>query len=62
VQPLGEYEHFARWTGQSRTWGPDERYRVWFAGGALDGLVSVIDDHVQAIDRVHATVIRSLLP
>jgi hypothetical protein len=49
VQPLGKYWEFSAWSGRPRTWGPDDRYRVWFAGGVLDGLASVIDDHVKAV-------------
>ncbi len=39
-----------RWlTGREFRWGPSEAWRAWFAGGVVDGLVGVIDEHIAAI-------------
>lgn len=46
LQPLGAYEVFAEWSGHPRYWGPDHRWRVWFAGGVIDGLLQVLDEHI----------------
>jgi len=48
--PLGEYEPFRSWNGSPRAWGPDDQSRVWFGGEVVDGLVSIIDEHL-ARDR-----------
>jgi hypothetical protein len=50
-RPLGEYEAFADWSGHPRSWGPHRRWRVWFAGGVIDGLVQVLDHHIASVQR-----------
>jgi hypothetical protein len=45
--PLGSYEPFRSWNGRARSWGPDDRSRVWFGGDVVDGLVTVLDEHLQ---------------
>ena len=47
-RPLGAYEAFADWSGNPLSWGPDRRWRVWFAGGVIDGLLEVLDEHITA--------------
>lgn len=47
-RPLGEYELFEKWSGRPRTWGPGGEARVWFGGQILDGLCTVIDEHLAA--------------
>jgi hypothetical protein len=50
--PLGDYETFRGWSGQPRSWGPeDARWRVWFGGNVVDGLCGVLDEHLAAQRR-----------
>jgi len=44
--PLGEYELFKKWSGRPLTWGADAEGRVWFGGKVLDGLCTVLDEHL----------------
>jgi hypothetical protein len=46
--PLGEYEPFRSWTTRDRRWGDGGRSRVWFGSSVIDGLASVIDEHLAA--------------
>jgi hypothetical protein len=50
-RPLGAYEAFAEWAGHPRSWGPDHRWQVWFAGGVIDGLLQVLDEHIACAQR-----------
>lgn len=44
---LGDYKAFERWTGKPKPWGPPEtEWRAWFGGEVVDGLCSVIDEHI----------------
>ncbi len=49
--PLGQYPQFRGLTGREFRWGPSEAWRAWFAGGVVDGLVDVIDEHIAAIQN-----------
>ena len=47
--PLGDYEAFQSWSGRPRSWGPsDVGWRAWFGGQVIDGLCSVLDEHLAA--------------
>lgn len=47
--PLGDYEQFGKWSGQSRTWGPEGAgWRAWFGGKVVDGLCEILDRHLSA--------------
>ena len=47
--PLGDYEAFQSWSGRPRPWGPsDAGWRAWFGGQVIDGLCSVLDEHLAA--------------
>jgi hypothetical protein len=50
-RPLGAYEAFAEWSGHPRWWGPDHRWQVSFAGGVIDGLLQVLDEHIASAQR-----------
>lgn len=50
-RPLGEYEAFTHWSGRPLSWGPDGRWRVWFAGGVIDGLLELLDEHIASAQR-----------
>lgn len=47
--PLGLYDQFRFLTGRSFPWGPDARWRAWFAGGVVDGLAQVMDEHAERL-------------
>lgn len=49
--PLGEYPPFSTGSRKPRTWGAEDRSRVWFGGQVVDGLAQVIDEHVAAEAR-----------
>jgi len=46
--PLGEYQRFNKWSGKPRTWGPHGDARAWFGGQVVDGLCTVLDEHLTA--------------
>ena len=47
--PLGDYEQFEQWSGQSLTWGPEGAgWRAWFGGKVVDGLCEILDRHLSA--------------
>lgn len=46
--PLGEYELFEKWSGRPRSWGAGGEARAWFGGQVLDGLCTVLDEHLAA--------------
>lgn len=50
-RPLGAHEAFVEWSGRPRPWGPDHRWQVWFAGGVIDGLLQVLDEHIASAQR-----------
>jgi hypothetical protein len=43
---LGDDAQFHRWSIKASPWGPDDRWRVWFAGGVVDGLLGLLDEHL----------------
>ncbi len=46
--PLGEYDLFKNWSGKPRAWGASGEARVWFGGQVVDGLCTVLDEHLAA--------------
>lgn len=48
-RPLGDYDPLSDWTGKPRSWGPEGRWRAWFAGDVIKGLVTVLDEHISAV-------------
>src|SRR6266511_407703 len=49
--PLGDYQQFGAWSGLPRDWGPDGRWKAGFAGNVLEGLVTIMDEHVEAVGK-----------
>jgi hypothetical protein len=47
-KPLGEYELFKKWSGRPRIWGANGEARAWFGGQVIDGLCTVLDEHLEA--------------
>lgn len=47
-KPLGEYELFEKWSGRPRSWGASGEARAWFGGQVVDGLCTVLDEHLAA--------------
>jgi hypothetical protein len=51
-----DYDALASWSGGSRPWGPDDKWRAWFGSEVVGGVVEVLDSHVQTVaDRYHST-------
>jgi hypothetical protein len=49
MDPLGDNERFAHWSGHVRHWGTqDAKCRSWFGGKVIEGLCQVLDEHLQA--------------
>ena len=46
--PLGDYELFKKWSGHPLSWGAGGEGQVWFGGKVLDGLCTVLDEHLAA--------------
>ncbi|VBA38775.1 hypothetical protein LAUMK191_05669 [Mycobacterium attenuatum] len=55
-KPLGEYELFKKWSGRPRTWGANSEARAWFGGQLLDGLCTVLDEHLAAAGGQSAAI------
>ncbi|MGH3556307.1 MAG: hypothetical protein ACRDTK_02100 [Mycobacterium sp.] len=55
-KPLGEYELFKKWSGRPRTWGANSEARAWFGGQVVDGLCTVLDEHL-AVTGGHSAAI-----
>src|SRR5690349_16668042 len=51
LNPLASFRQFRSFTGAPGRWGPDESWRCWFGGGVLDGLVSLLDEHLTSSER-----------
>jgi hypothetical protein len=46
--PLGDYDMFKKWSGRPRSWGVNGEERAWFGGKVVDGLCTVLDEHMAA--------------
>jgi hypothetical protein len=55
-KPLGEYELFEKRSGRPRSWGASGEARAWFGGQVVDGLCSVLDEHLAATGRHSAAI------
>ena len=47
--PLGDYGQFKWLSGREFPWGPEGRWRAWFAGKVVEGLVQVMDEHAAGV-------------
>ena len=54
--PLGDYELFEKWSGRPRSWGAGGEARVWFGGQVVDGLCTVLDEHLAATGGSSAAI------
>lgn len=48
MPPLGDYDMFKKWSGRPRSWGQNGEARAWFGGQVVDGLCTVLDEHLAA--------------
>lgn len=46
--PLGDYDVFKKWSGRPRSWGENGEARAWFGGQVVDGLCTVLEEHLAA--------------